>query len=76
MDVKKLVRMVNQISTNLSYGPDTSEAAEAVADHLRRFWSPPMLAQILEHYAAGGEGLSEVSGVALGKLAEQQTSAA
>lgn len=68
MNVEKLVRMVNQIAANFDYGSNRDKAADSVADHLRRFWSPPMRAQIIEHARRGGTGLSEVAALAVDRL--------
>ena len=74
MEVDKLVRMVNQIAANLEQS-DKEQTAGAVCDHLRRFWSPPMRALIVEHHARGAAGLSECAALAVAKLAEQTRAA-
>jgi formate dehydrogenase subunit delta len=54
------VRLANDVAVHLAHlGPD--EAAEAVADHLRAFWEPRMRTALLEHAAAGGEGLDPIA---------------
>ncbi|HEY8520796.1 MAG TPA: formate dehydrogenase subunit delta [Gammaproteobacteria bacterium] len=75
MKLEKLVKMANQIAANLSYG-DEGKAAEGVCDHLRRFWTPDMRAQIIEHYRQGGADLSPVAKAGVAKLAEKETRAA
>jgi formate dehydrogenase subunit delta len=62
----KLVAMANQIG--LFFGSQRRrDSAEALADHLRKFWTPLMRDQIRAHLNAGGAGLSDLSrkGVAL-----------
>jgi len=58
MDGSKLAHMANQIGAFFSADPDTSVAADSVADHIRRFWDPRMRRAIFqwldEH---NGEGL-------------------
>jgi formate dehydrogenase subunit delta len=76
MDVEKLVRMANQIAANFDYGPDKDKAAAGVADHLKRFWTPAMLAKIVESYRRDAHDLSDLAKQAVAKLAEQQTTAA
>jgi formate dehydrogenase subunit delta len=76
MDVNKLIRMANQIAANLDCGPDKARAADAVRDHLRRFWSPSMRAQIVAHRMQGGAGLSEVAALAVERLAGDTINAA
>lgn len=51
-----MVRMANQIATNLqSLGP--TAAAAAVAEHIRAFWYPRMRAALMAHVEDGGEDL-------------------
>ena len=76
MDVKKLVRMANQIAENLDYGPDKQRVVDATADHLTRFWSPPMRQLIVEHYRQGDTELSDRAGKAIARLAEQHKNVA
>ena len=75
MDTAKLVRMANQIAANLDYGSDKNKTVSAVADHLRRFWSPSMRSAIIAYRAGDGGGLGEVAAQAVAKL-EQEMSAA
>ena len=72
MKVEKLVRMANQIAANFEYGPDKNKAAEGVADHLSRFWTPSMLTQIVEYHRDGGTELTEVAALAVAKLSEKE----
>jgi formate dehydrogenase subunit delta len=76
MDVNKLVRMANQIAANFDFGPDKAKAAEGVLDHLRRFWTSQMKAQIVERYESGDAGLNEIAAMAVQKLAEDKSHAA
>jgi formate dehydrogenase subunit delta len=65
-EAAKLVGMANQIS--LFFGAQRRrDSAEAVAEHLHKFWTPLMRAQIRDHLDAGGHGLSDIArkGVAL-----------
>jgi formate dehydrogenase subunit delta len=66
MDPQHLVDMVNEIAAFFT-GEDPKNAAENVANHLRRYWDPRMRRQIVEHASTGGDGLSQVAraGVAL-----------
>lgn len=69
MDVDKLVRMANQIAANSDYGPDKDKLAAAVADHLTRFWTPPMRAAIIEGHRRKILDLSPLAARAVEKLA-------
>jgi formate dehydrogenase subunit delta len=60
----KLVLMANQIGRFFAHqGPD--RAAEAIADHLRKFWDPRMRAALRAHLAQGGAGLDPAASRAL-----------
>jgi len=65
MNVEKLARMANQIAANLRYGPNEAQAAAGVADHLLRFWTPAMRAELAESHARGTIELTEVAALAL-----------
>lgn len=53
-EIDRLVKMANQIADNFSFHEDV---AERIADHLKRFWAPPMRRQLVEYHAAEGDGL-------------------
>ena len=63
----KLIYMANQIAREFA-AQRPHEAAQATYDHLWHFWDPRMRSLILDHAAAGGEGLSEVAREAVEKL--------
>jgi formate dehydrogenase subunit delta len=69
MSPDKLVHMANQIGTFFATQP-REQAADAIADHLRKFWDPRMRAQILKHYAEGGAKLDPLVLAAVAKLAK------
>jgi len=71
MNVNKLIRMANQIAANFEYGADQAKATASVADHLRRFWTPEMRAEIIEYVDGGGTGLNPIAALAVAKLAEE-----
>ena len=76
MNVNKLIRMANQIAANFEYGADAKKAASGVADHLRRFWTPDMRAQIVDYRGRGGTELSEIAALAVADLAAETNHAA
>jgi formate dehydrogenase subunit delta len=55
-DIDHMIKMANQIAENFSFHDDQ---AERTADHIERFWAPPMRRKIEAHAANGGEGLSD-----------------
>lgn len=69
MNIEPLVRMANDIAAFFASEPDREVAADAIATHLRRYWAPPMRAQIRAHLAAGGEGLDDLARAAVARLA-------
>lgn len=74
MEISRLVHMANQIADYFEAYPQ-EEAVAGVAGHLRQFWDPRMRAQILQHLAAGGEGLHPLSQAALKTLRPKDTGA-
>jgi formate dehydrogenase subunit delta len=62
------IRMLNQIAANFSWDDDPARAAAAVADHLRRFWSPQMREQLLRADADGALDLDPLARRALHML--------
>lgn len=57
MEIEHLVEMTNQIAQFFRPASGPEQAAADIAAHLRRFWVPRMRAQLIAHYAAGGEGM-------------------
>jgi formate dehydrogenase subunit delta len=57
-ELNTLVKMVNQIAANFSFHDDGVEQTLA---HLQRFWAPSMRQMMIQHVAAGGEGLEELA---------------
>lgn len=76
MDVEKLARMANQIAANLYYGTDKAKGVAAVADHLRRFWTPSMRAALVDAHRRNVVDLSELVTLALPELPESKPTAA
>jgi formate dehydrogenase subunit delta len=59
MNIHHLVTMANQIGSFFASYPDQEEASTEIANHLQRYWAPPMRRQLLAHVAEhGGEGLA------------------
>jgi formate dehydrogenase subunit delta len=70
MDIENMVKMVNEIS--LFYEGESGagqQAAQDVANHIRRFWDPRMRRQIVAHYDQGAHGLEDVARAAVGLVA-------
>jgi len=75
VEAAKLVRMANQIAANFDYGPDQAKAVAGVVDHMRRFWSPMMLEELVEHQAKGDGGLTAVAQMAVTQIAQERRAA-
>jgi formate dehydrogenase subunit delta len=70
MRAERLVSMANDIGAFFNAEPDKTEAAKAIANHLRRFWDPRMRREIIKHYREGGRGLDDLVRSAVQLLAE------
>ena len=68
----KLVYMANQIGRFFA-AQGEGPAVAAIADHLRKFWTPRMRAEIAAHLRAGGAGLDDLPRQAVAQLAAQET---
>ncbi|MBL6752134.1 MAG: formate dehydrogenase subunit delta [Nevskia sp.] len=69
MNAERLVQMANDIGDFFKSEPVREDAVAGIADHLRRFWTPRMRAQLAEHLRQGGEGLEEMLAEAVRRLA-------
>ncbi len=61
MHTERLVTMANDIAAFFHGAANQDEAVRSIATHLRNFWDPRMRKQIIEHYHAGGSGLSDLA---------------
>src|ERR1700739_4119205 len=68
--IQKLVYMANQIGRFFVAQGDEAAAAAGVADHLEKFWSPRMRAEIIAWLQGGGEGLEPAARAGVSRLAE------
>jgi formate dehydrogenase subunit delta len=65
--IDKLVRMANQVGD--FFGPMGEEAAtRGVATHLKRFWTPKMIGEIIGYLDSGQEGLNPAPARAVAAL--------
>jgi formate dehydrogenase subunit delta len=65
--IDKLVRMANQIGGYFNAMPDAA-AVSGAADHLRLYWTPKMIGEIIHYADAGGVGLNAVATRAVAEL--------
>ena len=68
MKIERLIKMANDISDFFNAESDKEIAAEGVKNHLLRAWEPRMRQTIIAYYQESGEGLSELSKMAISKL--------
>ena len=70
MDAEHLVEMVNDIANFFAPASGAQQAPADVAAHLKRFWEPRMLRQIVAVWRAGHGEFSEVGRAAVALLAK------
>nr|WP_315484043.1 formate dehydrogenase subunit delta [uncultured Undibacterium sp.] len=59
--INKLIKMANQIGTFFESFPDREEALDGIANHLKKFWTPAMRANLVDTVAMGtADGLSQI----------------
>lgn len=63
-----MIDSANQIAANLPHDQSQAVLDQAVATHMKKFWSRSMKQQIKEYLAQGGEGLSDDARRALALL--------
>ena len=71
--IDKLVKMANQIGDFFAPMPEL-EATEGASTHLRRYWTPKMIREIIGHVESGGEGLNAIAARAVRSLKEEPRS--
>ncbi len=64
----RLVKMVNQIALNMSANGADKMVADQVAQHLEKFWSPPMKNLITEQAECTDIGLTPIARLAVRNL--------
>ena len=63
----KLVRMANQVADFYAAMPER-EATEGVASHLRLYWTPKMIREIIAFADQGHSGLNAIAARAVKQL--------
>ena len=72
--IERLVSMINQIALNMSANGTDEVVADQVAQHLEKFWSPPMKNLITEQASGADIGLSPIAKFAVQNLLVMQES--
>ena len=72
--IDRLVRMANQIGDFYASMPER-EATEGAAPHLRLYWTPKMIREIIAFADQGHSGLNPVAARAVESLKQSATAA-
>ena len=70
--IERLANMINQIALNMSANGDDQMVADQVAQHLEKFWSPPMKNLITEQPSNADFGLTPIAQMAIQNLLKIQ----
>lgn len=66
--LQNLIKMANQISVHNLHHGDEDAAADAVANHIRKFWARSMKDQLRAYAKEDGSELSAVSRAAAARI--------
>jgi formate dehydrogenase subunit delta len=69
--IDKLARMANQIGDYFAPQPE-AKAVDGVANHLKRFWTPKMIGELIDAVGSGREGLNPTVLAAIEKLRNER----
>ena len=72
--IDKLVRMANQIGEFYAAMPER-EATEGAASHLRLYWTPKMIREIIAFADEGHSGLNAIAARAIDSLKQSESAA-
>ena len=72
--IDKFVRMANQIADFYAAMPER-EATESAASHLRLYWTPKMIREIIAFADQGHSGLNAIAARAVESLKQKATAA-
>lgn len=67
-----LIKMANEIASNIAPGQSQEQAVNAMADHLTRFWARSMKKQIIECLEMDDHGLQPTAVQAIQLLKESR----
>ena len=66
-----LIKMANQIASNIGIGASEDDAIERVVNHIRSFWARPMREKICANIEASADELSPTATKALLEIRAQ-----
>ena len=67
-ELDHLIKMINQIADNIAIGETADTVAPKVADHVKRFWAPPMKEKIIHYMQCDGQRLQPAAKIAVSLL--------
>ena len=70
--LQRLIKMINQITLNMSANGDPETVGRQVAQHLEKFWSPPMKDLIIQQPSDTQTVLSPIAQLAIDDLRRMQ----
>ncbi len=70
--LQRLVKMTNQIALNMAANGSDEIVADQVAQHLEKFWSPPMKTLIIKQSSMADIGLTPIAKLAIEDLSKMQ----
>ena len=73
MSIEHLTNMANDIGAFFHADPVREDGINGMVNHMRKFWTPRMLHQIVEHLRQGGDGLEELPRQAVQSLADSRS---
>ena len=68
--IDKLVRMANQIGAFFAPMPE-EKGAEGAANHLKRYWTPKMIDEMIASFDTGASGLNATASRAVQHLKQE-----
>ncbi len=71
IELEHLIKMVNQIASNVALGDDDDVRVRSVAAHLEKFWAPSMRKKITSYAVNDGDRLQHTVLKALKLLRSQ-----
>lgn len=70
-ELSHLVKMANQIASNIGLGSTEDEAVDKVVNHISLFWAPPMREKICANMKEAANDLNPVASKALVQIGDK-----
>jgi formate dehydrogenase subunit delta len=66
-----IIKMCNQIASNVGGHLSTEQAADKTLNHIYLFWAKSMKENLVDYYRNDGELLNEISSLAIEKMIKE-----